>query len=609
MKGISVVIGLFGLMLSPWIHIQAEEPMIITKIFQPTQALFANPERGWITHRFSNDFWGLADIRESVEKVSLVLIKIDLSGYVNTANIGQNKLNEIRTVLNTCRQQGLKTILRSAYSWEHVLAPEPKNIETIKNHIMDMKPIYKEYESIIVAVEMGMFGPWGEMHSSQYSTINTQFYYPVQTAALKQVHSAYMSALPASRSVLVRRPYYIRQIFNDSKPLVPEEGYSGTAKARTGYHNDAYLASADDEGTFESGWTRAQELDYVNKMTKFSIFGGESFGTPNDTYNNAKNALLESKQQHMTYLHRDYSKPIYNAWGVVKEDFTRKLGYRFEFKTVFYSKEVAPGGILNFSLKLQNTGFSAMHLRRPVNLILDNGKIGSNRVRYQATLSVDPRTWTPEANIITINRKLRVPFTINEGTWKLLLALPDNDIQLQNDARFAVRFGNDNTWNTDGTNQLVDNLVITATATGSRNQENVFKEITDTTPLSSIDRLVAMKTTASVILSATYDQLYPYIQVYIDADNNSMTGLAVQGIGADFLVENNYCYRHIGNTVSAWSWQLMADTATPSINNLQYTWIIPISTLNLPITAASQVIFAGAKDGNGNYSRKIYFSI
>ena len=94
----------------------------------------------------------------------------------------------------------------------------------------------------------------------------------------------------------------------------------------------------------------------------------------------------------MTYLHRDYQKSIYDAWGSSgKEDFTRKLGYRFELKNLSYTREVAPGGILHFSLKLQNTGFSAMHLNRPVNLILENGKVGSERIKYQTTLTVDPR--------------------------------------------------------------------------------------------------------------------------------------------------------------------------------------------------------------------------
>ncbi|CAF1095070.1 unnamed protein product [Rotaria sp. Silwood1] len=479
MKNRQVILLVFGYLISLWHSTFANEPANVTKTFTSSQTLFANPERGWITHRFANDLYGVNSLRESAEKVSLVLIKVDISAYKNSSHIGQSKLNEIRSALNTCRQQGLKVIMRSAYSWDLVLAPEPKNIETVKIHIMDMKPIYYQYEDIIVAVEMGMFGPWGEMHSSYFSTTNTQFYYPIKTTALQQVHSTYMSALPNTRSVLLRTPYYIRQIFNSNIPLSSAEAYSGIPKARTGYHNDAYLASSDDEGTFSYGWSRAQELAYISQMTRYAFFGGESFGAPNSAYNKAQNAILESKQQHMTYLHRDYYKPIYNAWGTAgKEEFTRKLGYRFQLKTLSYSKEVAPGAILSFSLKVQNIGFSAMHLTRPVKLILDNGKTGSARITYNTNLSVDPRKWTPEANIISIDRKIRIPANISQGVWQLLLILPDNNTRLQSDVRYTVRFANENIWNTDGTHVLTKDISIQASASGSRTNDNVFQEVT-----------------------------------------------------------------------------------------------------------------------------------
>ena len=494
------------------------------------------------------------------------------------------------------------------------MAPDPKDIETIKTHVMDMKPIYNDYEDMIIAVEMGMFGPWGEMHSSHHSTINTQLNYPIETSALKHVHSAYMSALPNRRSVLVRRPYYIRQICNNSEPLMPNEAYGDSAKARTGYHNDAYLSSKSEGGTFNHGWSRDQELAYINNMTRYTFFGGEAYGTPNDTYNNANNAMLESKQQHMTYLHRDYYKPIFDAWSnSVKEDFTRKLGYRFELKSFSHSKEVAPGGILNFILKLQNNGFAAMHLNRPVNLILDNGKTDSQNIRYQTTLSVDPRTWTPEAGTITIDRKLRIPATINEGIWQLLLALPDSSAQLQGDERYAVRFANDNVWNADGTNLLVKDISITASASGSHTSDNIFEEITNTitttTSTTSISQLSAVKTANTLILSVTYDIDYSYHRVYIDADNDPATGYFVKGIGADFLVENSRYYDYTGNTGSDWIWQRINGTSTLLVNDRQYVWQLPLASLKLPIMLSSKVVFAGRADNKTNYSAVISVTI
>jgi hypothetical protein len=600
------------------------EPATVTKTFVTSQTLFANPERGWLVQRYSHDMWGLDTLRNSAEKVSLVLMNIDLSGYVSSAHIAQAKLNEVRTALNNCRTRGLKVILRSAYAWTSTLAPDPKDIQIIKAHVMDMKPIYNDYEDMIIVVEMGMFGPWGEMHSSSHSTINTQLYYPIQTNALKQVHSAYMSALPNKRSVLVRRPYYIRQIFNDSTPLMANEAYGNSAKARTGYFNDAYLTDKDEGGTFTHGWSRNQELAYINTLTRYTFFGGEAYGTPNGAYNNANNAMLESKQQHMTYLHRDYYQPIFDAWGKsVKDDFTRKLGYYFELKSLSHSKEVAPGGILNFILKLQNNGFSPMHLNRPVNLILDNGKTGNQNIRYQTTVSVDPRTWTPEAGTITIDCKLRIPATINQGMWQLLLALPDSSAQLKNDERYAVRFANDNVWNVDGTNLLVKDISITASAPGLTTNNNIFEEITNTitsistatttttipTPATSITQLSAVRTANSLTLSATYGLDYPYYQVFIDADNTPTTGYSIQGIGADYLVENSRYYDHKGNQGNDWIWQNINGTATLSINDRRYVWQLPLASLKLPILPSSKVLFVGRQDDKPNFSAVISVTV
>ena len=598
-----------GLALSSWCVTLAVEPTVLTKTFGPTDTLFPNPERGWITHRFSHDLWGLGNLRNSEEKVSLVLIKIDISKYVKSTHIGPEKLTEIRTALDTCRSHGLKVTMRSAYAWDEILAPDPKEIQTIKNHVMDMKSIYNQYADIIIAVEMGMFGPWGEMHSSQHSTINTKLYYPIKTSELQHVHNVYMGALPTTHSVLVRTPHYIRQIFNDEKPPTLDEAYGVSGKARTGFHNDAYLNSIDDAGTFSYGWSRSQELNYINKLTRYTFFGGESFGTPNNTYNNAKNALLESKQQHMTYLNRDYYKPIYDAWGKsAKEEFTRKLGYRFVLKSLSYSQEVAPGGTLNFSLKLQNIGFAAMHLNRPVNLILDNGKTGVGNVKYQTTISVDPRTWTPETDTISIDRRLRIPANIIEGTWRLLLALPDASPRLQSDGRYAVRFANEAVWNDEGNNLLIERIPITASAPGSRTQDKEFQEITTDDGL-KISQLIAVRTSTSLILSATYDADYPFHQVFIDADNNPATGFLVEGIGADYLVENSGYFEHQGTQDSVWLWQQLNGAMVPSINGRQYVWQLTLFNLKLSIMPSSRVLFAGSKGDKASYSTPISVTI
>ncbi|CAF3995864.1 unnamed protein product [Rotaria sp. Silwood2] len=472
-----------------------------------------------------------------------------------------------------------------------------------------MKPIYNEFQDIIIAVEMGMFGPWGEMHSSKHSTDNTKPFYPIKTDTLRLVHNVYMFVLPQTHSVLVRRPSYIREIFNNNEPITPNEANGNIEKARTAYHNDAYLNSKDDAGTFAPNGSREDELTYIDRMTCFAFFGGEAFGTPNGVYNNANNALKESKQQHMTYLHRDYDPEVYHAWGsLVKEEFTRKLDYRFELKELSYSREVAPGGVLRFTLKLENTGFVAMHLKRSVNLILDNGKRGHEQKRYETTLSVDPRTWTPENGIIAIDRNLRIPANITEGIWQLFLAMPDASERLKHDPHYAVRFANEDVWTDEGKNMLIKELNITASASSACTDDGYFHEI-NTNPALSITQLNAVKTVQSLILSAMYSIDYTFHQAFIDTDNNPTTGYHVQGIGAEILVENSASYRHKGNNGSDWKWELVDRNITPSKNGHTYVWQLPIVNLKLPIMASSQVVFAGTNDDKTDYSSIISVTV
>ena len=601
---------LIGL-IAVWNTAFAAEPSLITQSFTENTTTFPNPERGWIVHRYSNDMYDLAALRGSTEKVSMVLIKIDIGQYRYSTHIGSIKLDEIRAALTLCRKNGVKALLRSAYSWDEVLAPDPTDINLIVTHVQDMKPIYNDFKDVIVAVEMGMFGPWGEMHSSSQSTVSNQFYYPVKTSALKSVHSAYMSALPPDRSVLLRRPYYIREIFGSDVPLDSAEAYKTTPKARTGYHNDAYLNSEDEGGTFDHEWSREQELTYINKMSLYSFFGGETFGTPNDTYNNAVNAKAESKRQHMTYLHRDYYTPIYDAWGSsVKNEFTRKLGYRFALESVSYSQQVAPGGVFDLTVKLHNSGYSAAHLTRPVELVIDNGS-----EQYRTTISVNHRQWTPEAGAVSFNRKFRIPANIAQGNWKVYMALPDPDGTLKNNAKYAVRLANDGVWDSRGMNLLTSSLPITADAPGSKTADTEFKEISasDTefkeisasAPTQGVSNTVAIKSVSAINLEATYVGNYSYRQAYIDVDNNKASGYLTNGIGAEFLIENGSLYKHFN---SGWSWKYIGEVGI-SITGEHYQWSVPLSILGANVTSSSRVTFAGSTGSTAQYSNVLYVTV
>lgn len=551
-----------------------------TQYYTENAVSIANPERGWLVQRFSHDVGTLTDLRSSPEKVSLVLLKIDIGAFKNADHLSAEKLNEVRAALQKCREAGIKVIMRSAYAWVEILAPDPADIQRMVAHINDMRSIYYDNKDVIVAVEMGMFGPWGEMHSSSHSTVNTALYYPIKTDALRIVHQAYMNALPPDRQVLVRRPYYMREVFGHSAPLAASDAYSTSAQARTGYHNDAYLNSADDGGTFAHGWTRQQELEYIHATSQFTFFGGETFGTPNGTYNNATNALYESRYQHMSYLNREYYTPIYDAWGSVKETFTQQLGYRIVMENAVYNPQVAPGGLFNVKLQLRNDGFAALHNPRKVELVFDNGQ-----QQIRAVTSINPRIWQSGIGSLQVARQFHIPANLAQGQWNVFLALPDNEASLRNDARYSVQFANQNTWDTRGWNKLFT-VTVTAGAAGDRDTNNEFFEVGGPVP---VDPPASIQN-SNLKLRYAFAQSVSFYQAYIDADNNSATGFTTAGVGAEYLIENGNLYR---NTGAGWSWAFVAVVTFETVNN-ERVWTIPLSLMDNSVAVGDKVVFAAS---------------
>lgn len=61
-------------------------------------------------------------------------------------------------------------------------------------HLWQIGNVFSEFEDVIMTVKGGIFGPWGEMHSSSYAR-TVEGYHWLLNALLEYV--------PASRSILV----------------------------------------------------------------------------------------------------------------------------------------------------------------------------------------------------------------------------------------------------------------------------------------------------------------------------------------------------------------------------------------------------------------------
>jgi hypothetical protein len=126
------------------------------------------------------------------------------------------------------------------------------------------------------------------------------------------------------------------------------------------------------------------------------------------------------------------------------------------------SESVAPGGVLEVKLAIDNQGFSAPFNRRPVHLVLRQGTR-----RWQVALNNrDARKFQPGRSYVVA--RLRMPADAVPGSdYELSLWLPDESPGLRRDPRYAIRLANPGVWDAArGTNVITSALVVDPSAPG-----------------------------------------------------------------------------------------------------------------------------------------------
>lgn len=449
-----------------------------TVVYTPTTALLTNPERGWYHHTetgygnyTSLDLATLQGYRQN-EHISLILRLFDLNDFVTT-DISPDYLAAMQADFATTRQAGLKMIVRFVYTDTIHFAPGidgppllPYGDATkaqMLRHLAQLQPVLQANSDVIAVVQAGFIGVWGEwFYTDDFLQDPTQP--DVVTAAdylnRGQLLSAILSALPANRMVQVRTPRYKVNIIPDSQgyvPLSPGQAYNGTALARIGYHNDCFLASDTDFGTY---LTSSVEYPYLETETSYLPMGGETCAV-NPPRSNCAMALEELARFHWSYLNRDYHPGVITGWqnGGCFDEIQRRLGYRFTLLDGVYADEARAGASFTGSLRLRNEGWAAPFNPRPVELWLRHITTGAS---YSQTLPLDPRFWLAGAALTyTLKYTFTTPVDMPAGEYELLLKLPDPAPSLAARPEYAIRLANEQIWEEDtGLNRLLHTLTI-----------------------------------------------------------------------------------------------------------------------------------------------------
>ncbi|MCB0283533.1 MAG: DUF4832 domain-containing protein [Calditrichaeota bacterium] len=427
------------------LFLHSQTPSQSTIYYEKSDELFCNPERGFVTQRSSSlNATLIKNLRLNNITVVQKLYKIPSDFRLDS--LSQNYLNTIENDFNETRKGGGKLVIRFSYTDQQSGQDAPLDI--VLTHINQLAPLLQKHADVIAYMEAGFIGAWGEWYYSTNGLNNT--------SDRRTVLFALLDALPQKRAVAVRTPDYKRKIFQDITPISDEEAFSGTKKARTGAHNDCFLASETDYGTYVSNDIEGDK-DYLNQDNRFVPQGGETC-TPS-AYSDCFHAMQDLPRLHWSILNRDYNQTVLSSWESdgCMEDVKRRLGYRFQLQKTVLNDSIAPGGTFNLQFDLFNEGFASPYNPRNLEIVLRDTL---TKETWRIVTPEDPRWWR-SGDTISVNINAGLSVDIPQGAYDVFMHLADPEEQLHNRPEYAIRLANVGLWeDSTGFNRLNHIIII-----------------------------------------------------------------------------------------------------------------------------------------------------
>jgi hypothetical protein len=423
--------------------------------FQASSEVIRNPERGFYSHLEWNNAAGSPMSNAALQSlknqnISLAFNVYYLMDYVDKP-LDEPLLTLVENNMKALRANGFKTILRFAYSRSESAAVYDAPIEVTLGHLHQLKPLLHEYVDVIAAMEAGFVGVWGEWYyTNHYGT--GAF---INVAKRRQLVDSLLSVLPPERMVCLRTPGYKLKLLDISfaDTLTQGEAYGMSKKARLAYHNDCFLATSNDMGTFFSDHERA----YNKADARYVVMGGETCA-PSE-YSGCVNALLQMQDYHWSYLNKDYHSNVLGSWTLngCMDEVKSKLGYRFELRHVDRQIAVSKGNPYSIRCLLYNSGFAAPYNPRDVYLLLlaENG----SEVQRVKQPDINPRFWMSNACQL-VDMSLQIPGSLPAGSYKVALSLPDPKPTLADNPDYAIRLANNGVWDTEKGYNVLFSIVV-----------------------------------------------------------------------------------------------------------------------------------------------------
>lgn len=346
-KALIWAIILIGILLILFYFLYWRQNMVKLSFKESSQSVI-NPNRGFYAQIDTKDHWILEQYYTGEEEFRMILLGINLIKDRNNETISKEKIEEVVQVLTECRRLGMSVVVRAAYHFWNDDYEQPDSFKTILGHVGQLSEILNDYKDVILGVQAGFIGPYGEWHTSKYMEKDADgIPYPIKL--LQEL----LLRLDEEIIINVRRPMFIRKALEYGLPI-----------DRFGIHNDALLSTDTDMGTYvEEGYDRKAELLWIQENIITQINGGEM--TNVSEYTKIENAVSEFYKMNLTYLNRYYNTEVLDSWreqtygGMDGYTYIKEhLGYRLSLAYVKIPATMVPGQELSIIAELRNTGFA-----------------------------------------------------------------------------------------------------------------------------------------------------------------------------------------------------------------------------------------------------------
>jgi len=346
--------------------------------YSETLDVILNPDQGFykpvnikLTTDFSLNASNLLDV-----DYQLYHLRMDIGAFSQKVNgesdieLTTDCLNGIDSLLRTYLNAEKNVIIRFAYVFEREYNKEASE-EYIFKHIEQLCPILNRYPLTITAIEAGMVGPWGEMHSSDI----------VSPEIISKIIDKFLKSTD-DIPILVRTPKMIYDYLGiDINDLDSYDIDKSSLVSRLGLFNDGYLASDTDLGTYTN---REKEIEWLSNQLYNLPFGGEVTGSNSNLHDITK-CLPEMFKMNLSYLNYNWNYDItQDKWQ--KQKYTSKcgedklyygktafeyiknhLGYRLVLKKskLYYNEKL---NNLKGKLELKNVGFGNFYRTKNIDI-------------------------------------------------------------------------------------------------------------------------------------------------------------------------------------------------------------------------------------------------